>query len=141
MYIYNQTYTAILIHVQTINAFCFIPKMKPKFLQTYGHNTLLRRKECIWKSKEASNIIQHINILMLTQCLQSFCKCSLSVWMPKPCNKKNSLYIVIPTSVNNKVCPTCWFCWVNYTPSRPKPTKGCSADWRRWRNYTPQMAP
>jgi len=66
MYIYNQTYVAILIHVQIINAFCFIVKMKPKFLQMYGHNTLLRRKECIWKSKEESNIIQHINVLMLT---------------------------------------------------------------------------
>ena len=79
MYIYNQTNRAILIHVQIINAICFIPKMKPKFLQMYGHNTLLRRKECILKSKEASNIIEHINVLMLTQCLQNFCKCSLSV--------------------------------------------------------------
>jgi len=65
MYIYDQTYMVILIHVRIINAFCFIPKMK-KFLQMYGHSTLLRRKECIWKSKEESNIMQHINVLMLT---------------------------------------------------------------------------
>lgn len=83
--------------------------MKPKFLQMYGHNTLLRRMEYIWESKGASNSIQHINILvlMVTQCLQSFCK-SLYQFecLTKPCNKKNSLYVVTTTSLNNKACPT-----------------------------------
>ena len=93
----------IVIYVQIINAFCVIPKMKPKFLQMNGHNTLLRRKECIWKSKEASNIIQHINVVILTQCsvnaLYQF------EYLTKPCNKKNSLWLWQPLQSITKPVP------------------------------------